>query len=79
MLSALGQADVWRRNKSCPLYPRKRTFRASTDMSALGQKRTFTIHSIVAPLCVATDSKLLPRMILLRKREALTLQPLRID
>ena len=41
------QCPLWvksrhvRRKKSCPLYPRERTYAVQLGMSALGQKRTF--------------------------------------
>src|SRR5262249_38389515 len=43
-----------RRKKSCPLYPRKRTFAVQKRMSALGQKRKSPLfndvgHNVLAP------------------------------
>src|SRR5262249_10046538 len=39
---ATAKADI--RNRSCPLYPRKRTCAVQGGMSALGQKRTHAVQ-----------------------------------
>ena len=46
-MSALGQKQTLAPQKSCPLYPRKRTCAAQLGMSALGHKRTYVIAVVI--------------------------------
>src|SRR5262252_4185965 len=41
LMSALGQKQTFRASTLCPLYPQKRTFELSLEMSALCQKQTW--------------------------------------
>src|SRR5262249_43835365 len=65
--AACGSCPLWvksghsRRNKACPLYPRKRTCAVQLEMSAIGQKRT-SVHLFDYLVGATVEGTLLPKI-----------------